>query len=65
MESNNTWCVVPLPSGKHTIGCKWVYKVKYRVDGSIKRYKARLVAKGITQQKGLDFIETFSPLPKL
>ncbi|MDV3143325.1 MAG: reverse transcriptase domain-containing protein, partial [Sweet potato little leaf phytoplasma] len=65
METNNTWDVVPLPSNKHTIGCKWIYKVKHRADGSIERYKTRLVAKGYTQQEGLDFIETFSPVAKL
>ena len=49
MEDNNTWTVVPLPQGKHTIGCKWVYKVKYKQDGTIDRYKAHLMAKGYIQ----------------
>lgn len=22
LESNNTWSIVPLPTGKHSIGCK-------------------------------------------
>ncbi|GMP55310.1 hypothetical protein CsSME_00020164 [Camellia sinensis var. sinensis] len=38
-----------LPRDKRTVGCKWVYTVKHKPDGSIKRYKARLVAKGFTQ----------------
>ena len=46
MESNNTWIVVPLPEGKHSIGCRWIYKIKYGSDGAIERYKARLIAKG-------------------
>ena len=28
MELNKTWCVVPLPAGKHTIGCRWIHKIK-------------------------------------
>lgn len=50
MKANNTLSVVSLLSDKHTIGCKWIYKIKYKPDGSIERYKARLVAKGFTQQ---------------
>lgn len=43
---DNTWDVVTLPMGKKAIGCKWIFKVKQKADGTIERYKARLVAKG-------------------
>ena len=64
LELNHTWDVVPLPSGKTPIGCKWVYRIKYNPDGSVERYKAQLVAKGYTQQKGLVYSETFSLVTK-
>jgi hypothetical protein len=32
----------------NVVRSRWVYNIKRRFDGSIKRYKARLVAKGFT-----------------
>ena len=46
LYTNDTWELVKLPIGKNVIGCKWVYKIKHKIDGTIERFKARLVVKG-------------------
>uniref|UniRef100_A0A2N9HH43 Integrase catalytic domain-containing protein n=1 Tax=Fagus sylvatica TaxID=28930 RepID=A0A2N9HH43_FAGSY len=65
LQANQTWELVPLPAGEKTVGCKWVFTVKYMADSSVDRYKARLVAKGFTQVPGKDFGATFAPVAKL
>ncbi|KAL6133249.1 hypothetical protein ACLB2K_065486 [Fragaria x ananassa] len=65
LPKNSTWDIVPKPAGKKTIGCRWVFTVKLKADGSIDKYKARLVAKGYTQQYDIDYEETFAPVAKI
>jgi len=51
--------------GKKTIGCKWIYKIKYHFDRTVECHKARVVSKRFTQLEGLDFLDTFAPVAKL
>ena len=44
LHINHTWTLVPHCPNMNVIGCKWVYKAKLIVDGSLERLKARLVA---------------------
>ncbi|RVW40541.1 Retrovirus-related Pol polyprotein from transposon RE2 [Vitis vinifera] len=65
LQKNETWELVECPPGKKPVGCRWIYTVKYKADGSIERFKARLVAKGYTQTYGIDYTETFAPVAKI
>ena len=65
LHKKKTWELVSLLIRKKPMGCKWVYAVKYRTDGSIQRYKARLVAKGFTKTYEIDYSETFAPVAKM
>ncbi|CAL2264036.1 unnamed protein product [Prunus armeniaca] len=62
LHMQGTWSLVPNPGNKNIVGSKWIYKIKRNSDGSIARHKAWLVAQGFSQEQGLDFSETFSPI---
>uniref|UniRef100_A0A2N9E5K5 Reverse transcriptase Ty1/copia-type domain-containing protein n=1 Tax=Fagus sylvatica TaxID=28930 RepID=A0A2N9E5K5_FAGSY len=65
LEKTHTWDLVDLPRGKSTIGCKWLYKIKTKSNGTIERYKARLVAKRYAQEYGIDYEETFAHVARI
>ncbi|KAL0541452.1 hypothetical protein IC582_021497 [Cucumis melo] len=65
LKKNNTWDLCTLPKRHNTVGCKWIFALKYKADCILDRRKVRLVAKGFTQTYGIDYSETFSPIAKL
>jgi hypothetical protein len=40
------WTFVKLQHERNIVKCKWVYKIKYKIDGGIDKYKVQLVVKG-------------------
>ncbi|KAE8661582.1 putative ribonuclease H protein [Hibiscus syriacus] len=63
LNHNRTWELVHLTEGKKPISCKWVYKKKPAVtEKEREKFKACLVVKGLSQHKGVDYDEIFSPV---
>ncbi|KAJ0392282.1 hypothetical protein P43SY_006190 [Pythium insidiosum] len=62
---NHTWDMVMRPRDGRVIDSKWVFARKYDEHGNIARYKARLVARGYLQMRGVDYMETYSPVASM
>ena len=60
---HQTWEAVSrktIPAGRRPTKSKFVYKIKYNRDGTIDKWKSRFVVCGYSQQKGLDYDQSFS-----
>ncbi|GJZ96713.1 zinc finger, CCHC-type containing protein [Tanacetum coccineum] len=57
---NNTWILSDLPPGCKPLGCKWIFKRKMKVDGTIDKFKSRLVIQGFRQKEGIDYFDTYA-----
>ena len=61
---NDTFEIQPREHWMRPIGLKYVFKIKYAMDGSISRFKTRITALGNLQRQGIDFTEVFAPVSK-
>ncbi|GJZ72212.1 zinc finger, CCHC-type containing protein [Tanacetum coccineum] len=62
---NNTWILSDLPPGCKPLGCKWIFKKKMKVDGTIDKFKARLVIQGFRQKEGNDYFGTYAHVARI
>lgn len=65
LEDNITWDLEELPPGKKTLGCKWVFRIKHKSDGTTEWHKSRLLVLGNNQIESIDCKETFAPVAKM
>ena len=64
LQANNTYRIETPPAQANIVGCKWVFAVKHRDDGTV-NFNARLVARGFSQIQGIDFEDTFAPTVRM
>ena len=65
LEQNQAWIIEDLLPKKKLINYKWVYKVKYKADGTIEQFKARLVVRGYQQLQEFAFKKTFASIARM
>ncbi|GKD95653.1 zinc finger, CCHC-type containing protein [Tanacetum coccineum] len=62
---NNTWVLSDLPPSCKPLGCKWIFKRKFKVNGTIDKFKARLVIQGFRQKSGIDYFDTYALVARI
>ena len=65
LDEAHTWNVVERLAKTNVMSCKWVFKIKKNATGEINKYKARLIACSFTQQLGVDYNGTYTPVVQL
>ncbi|CAI7785602.1 unnamed protein product, partial [Closterium sp. NIES-53] len=63
-KSTGTYIDEVPPPRANIVSGMWIFRVK-RAPGSAPVFKARYVARGFSQRQGVDFLQTFSPTPKM
>ncbi|GJU44243.1 zinc finger, CCHC-type containing protein [Tanacetum coccineum] len=62
---NNTWVLADLPPGYKPFGCKWIFKIKLKVDGTIEKFKAMLAIQGFKQKSRIDYFDTYALVARI
>src|SRR5579871_2637705 len=62
LKENNIWKLVPRPADRDIIDSRWVFHLKYNIDGIIEKRKGRFVARGFTQVPRVDYNEIYPPV---
>ncbi|XP_072064485.1 uncharacterized mitochondrial protein AtMg00810-like [Arachis hypogaea] len=59
LMQNQTWKRVLLPQDREALGSRWVFQVKYNLNGSLQKYKAHFMVQDFSQRPDFNFIEMF------
>nr|GEW38983.1 hypothetical protein [Tanacetum cinerariifolium] len=62
---NNTWLLTDLPPGCRPLGCKWIFKIKLKVDKTVEKFKERLVIQGFRQKLWIDYFDTYAQVVRI
>nr|GEZ43018.1 zinc finger, CCHC-type [Tanacetum cinerariifolium] len=62
---NNTWVLSDLLPGCKPLSCKWIFKRKMKVDGTIDKFKAQSVIQGFRQKEWIDYFDTYGPIARI
>jgi Reverse transcriptase (RNA-dependent DNA polymerase) len=63
LVGQRTWESVDRPKHQNVLKDTWAFKLKRLPDGTAYQHKARFCARGDLQKEGVDFFETYAPVP--
>ena len=61
---NDVWDIMERQKGKLVVSSRWLYKIKHVADDRIDNFKEKFVARGFSQNEGVDYEDTFSPITR-
>jgi len=57
--NSHIWELLNLPPISKSLGHKWIFKRKMKIDETINKYKGRFIVKGFRQQDRVDYFDTY------